>query len=183
MCKEKGYNSSYVYCQVKRWSKKRSENFLNDFGKSFWNGMMEGEKMESHQKRYFWSWSVFLLLEYWLPLYLKRLLELFFFFLFFSFFLCSIIFLSLSFYAPSLEDFGGFDDIWGEKSFLQKLSFQMEWHGHDCEYTGGGHIFRNEVMHTNIAKPWLWRCESCGYIGGGCIFRSGGIHANISGCG
>jgi hypothetical protein len=29
---------------------KELENFLNDFGKGFWNGMMEGEKMESHQK-------------------------------------------------------------------------------------------------------------------------------------
>jgi hypothetical protein len=53
MGKEKGYNSNYVYCEVKRWSKKSKENFLNDFGKGFSNGMMEGEKMESHQKGYF----------------------------------------------------------------------------------------------------------------------------------
>jgi hypothetical protein len=59
----------------------------------------------------------------------------------------------------------------------------MEWHGHDCGYTGSGRIFRNGVMHDNIAKPWLWRCGSCGYISGGCIFRSGGMHANISGWG
>jgi hypothetical protein len=50
MGKEKGYNSSYVYCQAKGWSKKSEENFLNDFRKGFGNGMMEGEKMESHQK-------------------------------------------------------------------------------------------------------------------------------------
>jgi hypothetical protein len=43
--------------------------------------------MESHQKGYCWSWSVFLLSEYWLSLYLRRLLEIFFFFLFFPFFL------------------------------------------------------------------------------------------------
>jgi hypothetical protein len=100
----------------------------------------------------------------------------------FSFFF-STIFLSLLFYALSLEDLGVFDDIWGEKSLLQKLSFQMEWHSHDCGYTGGGRIFQNGVMHANIAKPWLWRCGSCGYIGGGCIFRSGGMHDNISGWG
>jgi hypothetical protein len=29
----------------------------------------------------------------------------------------------------------------------------MEWHGHDCGYTSGGRIFRNGVMHANIAKP------------------------------
>jgi hypothetical protein len=48
---------------------------------------------------------------------------LFFFFLFFIF---SIIFSFLIFYALSLEDMGGFVDILGEKSLLQKLSFQME---------------------------------------------------------
>ncbi len=53
MGKGKGYNSSYAYCQIKGWSKKSYENFLNDFRKSFENGMMEGEKMESHQKGIF----------------------------------------------------------------------------------------------------------------------------------
>jgi hypothetical protein len=33
--KDKGYNSSHVYCQVKGWSKKSCEIFSNDFGKSF----------------------------------------------------------------------------------------------------------------------------------------------------
>jgi hypothetical protein len=53
MGKVKGYNSSYVYCQSKEWSKKSYENFLIDFGRDFLNGMMEGEKMESHQKEDF----------------------------------------------------------------------------------------------------------------------------------
>jgi hypothetical protein len=44
MGKDKGYNSSRVYCQVKGWSKKSYETFPNDFGKGFENGMMEGEK-------------------------------------------------------------------------------------------------------------------------------------------
>jgi hypothetical protein len=38
------------------------------------------------------------------------------------------------------------------KNFLFKW-LDMKWHGHDCGYTGGGRIFQNEVMHTNIAKP------------------------------
>jgi hypothetical protein len=46
--------------------------------------------------------------------------------------------LSSFLYAPSLEDLESFGDILGEKSPLQKLSFQMEWHDHDCGYTGGG---------------------------------------------
>jgi hypothetical protein len=50
MGKDKGYNSSHLYCQVKGWSKKSYETFSNDFGKSFENGMMEGEKMDSHKK-------------------------------------------------------------------------------------------------------------------------------------
>jgi hypothetical protein len=35
MGKDKGYNSSHVYCQVKGWSKKSCEIFSNDFGKGF----------------------------------------------------------------------------------------------------------------------------------------------------
>jgi hypothetical protein len=108
------------------------------------------------------------------PFYLKRLLELSFFF--------SILFIplfSLFFYAPSLEDLGGFDDIRGETSLLQQLLFK--WNGVDWLSVdiGGGCIFRNGVMHVNMAKPWSWRWGSCGYIGGGCMFWSGGMHANI----
>jgi hypothetical protein len=44
---------------------------------------------------------------------------------------------------------------------------------------GGGHIFRNGVIHANMVKPCLWRWGSCGYIGGGHIFWSGGMHADI----
>jgi hypothetical protein len=50
MGKDKGYNSSHVYCQVKGWSKKSCEVFSNDFGKGFWNDMMEGKKMGSYKK-------------------------------------------------------------------------------------------------------------------------------------
>jgi hypothetical protein len=29
----------------------------------------------------------------------------------------------------------------------------MKLYGHNCGYTGGERIFRNGVMHANIAKP------------------------------
>jgi hypothetical protein len=106
---EKGYNSSYVYCQAKGWCKK-VKNFFNDFGKGFWNGIMEGEKMGSH-----WKW--FLKLKRLSPLkmltslYLKRLLELFFFF-----------FLSLSLFFSSVSwGLWGFDDIWEENHFFKNF--------------------------------------------------------------
>jgi hypothetical protein len=78
MGKDKGYNSSLAYYQVKGWFKKSYETFLNDFGKGYENGMMEGEKMDSRKK--------ILKLKYFSPLkiltspfYLQRLLDLFFF--------------------------------------------------------------------------------------------------------
>ncbi len=49
MGKDKGYNSSHAYCQVKGWSKKSYETFSNDFGKGFENSKMEGEKMDSRK--------------------------------------------------------------------------------------------------------------------------------------
>jgi hypothetical protein len=50
MGKDKRYNSSHAYCQVKGRSKKSYETFSNDFGKGFENGMMEGEKIDSRKK-------------------------------------------------------------------------------------------------------------------------------------
>jgi hypothetical protein len=70
-------DTTQVY-QVKGWFKKSYETFLNDFGKGYENGMMEGEKMDSRKK--------ILKLKYFSPLkiltspfYLQRLLDLFFF--------------------------------------------------------------------------------------------------------
>jgi hypothetical protein len=148
MGKGKGYNSCYVYCHAKGWSKKSEENFLNDFGKGFWNGMMEGEKIESHQKG-FWKLKCFSPLKILTSALFEETLEAFLSLPLFSFlFSCSVSW-----------GLGDFDDIWKEN-------------------TGVGHIFQNGVMHTNIAKPWLWRWGSYGYIAGGCIFRSGVMHAN-----
>jgi hypothetical protein len=39
-----------VQKKLKDSPKRVKKSFLNDFGKSFGNSMMEGEKMESHQK-------------------------------------------------------------------------------------------------------------------------------------
>jgi hypothetical protein len=144
----------------------------------FWNAMMEGEKMESHQKEDF-DVEVFSPLRILTSPYLKRLLELFFFFLlFFYFSIFSICFLSFFLCSDS-----GFWWYLRRKITSSKISFQMKWYGNNCGYTSGRRIFRNGVMHTNIVKPWLWRWGSCGYISGGRIFRSGGMHANLSGWG
>jgi hypothetical protein len=62
-----------------------------------------GEKMESHQKEFLKS-KYFSSLKILTPLYLKRLLELFFLFLFFL--------------LPLLR---GFDDIWGENHFFKNF--------------------------------------------------------------
>jgi hypothetical protein len=101
MGKEKGYNSSHVYYQAKGWSKKSQEKFLNDFGKVFWNGMMEGEKMRSRQKG-------FLKLKCLSPL--KMLTSPLFVETFGAFSLSSS---SISW------GLRGFDDIWGENHFFR----------------------------------------------------------------
>jgi hypothetical protein len=87
--------------------------------------------------------------------------------------------LSLFLYAPSLEDLAVLMLLEKKNHFFKKLLFK--WNGMDwlSVNIGGGRIFRNGVMHTNMAEPWSWRWESCGYIGGGRIFQSGGMHADI----
>jgi hypothetical protein len=79
-----------------------------------------------------------------------------FFSLFFPFSLFFNTFsLSPFFYAPSLEDLGVLMIFEEKNHFFKNFLFKwidMEWHGHDCGYTGGGLIFRNGVMHANIAS-------------------------------
>jgi hypothetical protein len=53
MGKEKGYNSSHVYYQAKRWYKKSQENFLNDFGKGFLKWFNGGGENEITSERIF----------------------------------------------------------------------------------------------------------------------------------
>jgi hypothetical protein len=150
--KGKGYNSSYVYCQVKGWFKKSCEIFSNDFGKSFWNGMMEGKKMGI---KGFWSCNVFLLSKYWLSLFICRDS--------WSFTFPSSLFqyffsLSLSFNAPSLWVLGDFDDKRGENT-LQKFLFRgnrMEWLSHDYENGGVVDILAmNAYSKMELCTPIL----------------------------
>jgi hypothetical protein len=129
MGKDRGYNSSHAYCQVKGWSKKSYETFSNNFVKGFENGMMEGEKMDSRKKILkFKCFSPLKILTS--PFYLQRLLELFFFLpLFFQYFF------SFSFFSMLCL----FEDlvilmINEEKSTVQKFLFRwngMEWLSHD----------------------------------------------------
>jgi hypothetical protein len=92
------------------------------------------------------------------PLFEETLGAFLFLPLFLFFFLFSIFFLFLLFifYAPSLEDLGGLMIFEEKNHFFKNFLFKwnvIEWHGHDCGYTGGGRIFWNGVMHANIAKP------------------------------
>jgi hypothetical protein len=120
----------------------------------------------NHIKKNFWSWSVFLLSKYWLPLLFEETLGAFFVF---------VVSLSLFLILHLLRTWG----FWWylRRKLLQKLLFKWP------QYTGGGRIFWNGVMHANMAKPWLWGWGSYGYIGSGRIFWSGCMHTNISGWG
>jgi hypothetical protein len=150
MGKDKGYDSSHVYCQVTWWSKKIYETFSNDFGKCFEIDMMEGEKMDS-RKRILKLRCFSPLKMLTSPFYLHRLLELLFSFYFFQYFF------SLSFFnALSLWGLGDFDDKRVEKH-SSKYSFQMKWNGMEWlsyDYGNGGVMDIsaewNGVMHANI---------------------------------
>jgi hypothetical protein len=50
--KEKGTTQVMYIAKLKDGPKRVKKNFLNEFGKGFSNGMMEGEKMKSHQKSF-----------------------------------------------------------------------------------------------------------------------------------
>jgi hypothetical protein len=88
---------------------------------------MEGEKMESYEKSFevevfFSSQNIDL------SFYLKRLLELSFFFFFFSI-LFLPLFLSLFFYAPSLGDLGVLMILEEKNHFFNKFSNKKMWTG------------------------------------------------------
>jgi hypothetical protein len=115
----------------------------------------------NHIKKKIWSSSVSLLSKYWLPLLFEETIGAF-------------LFPSYSFlFMLHLLRTRGFWWYLRRKSHLQKLLFQW------LQYTSGGRIFWNWVMHANMAKPWLRRWGSCGYIGGGRIVQSGVMHGNI----
>jgi hypothetical protein len=109
--------------------------------------------MESHQKGILKLKCFSPLRKLTSPLF-EETLGAFSFFLSFSFFLFQYIF--SFFYAPFVEDLGVLMIFEEKNHFFKNFLFKcldMEWHGYVCRYTSGGHIFRNGVMHANIAKP------------------------------
>jgi hypothetical protein len=109
--------------------------------------------MESHQKEILKLKCFSPLRKLTSPLF-EETLGAFSFFLSFSFF--SFNTFSLFFYAPFVEDLGVLMILEEKNHFFKNFLFKcldMEWHGYVCRYTSGGHIFRNGVMHANIAKP------------------------------
>ncbi len=154
--KRKGTTQVMYIAKLKDGPKRVKKTFSMILEKVFEMVWWRGRKW-NHIKKNFWSWSVFLLSKYWLPLLFKETLGAFFMLL--------------------LLRTWGFWWYLRRKSLLQKPLFKW------LQYTGSGHIFQNGVMHANMAKPWLWRWGSCGYIGGGCIFWGVCMHANIYGWG
>jgi hypothetical protein len=105
--KEKGTTHVMYVAKLKDGPKRVKKNLLNDFGKGFWNGMMEGEKMGSHKKGSLKLKCLSPLKMLTSPLFEETL--------------TSSLFLPLSFFfAPSLENLG----VWWylrRKSLPQKL--------------------------------------------------------------
>jgi hypothetical protein len=161
--KRKGTTQVMYIAKLKNGSKRVKKIFSMILEMLFEMVWWRGRK-QNHIKKDFWCWSVFLLSKYWLPILFEETLGAF-------------LFSSLFFYMLCLLRTWGFWWYLRRKSLLQKLLFKW------LQYTGGGRIFQNGVMHTNMAKSWLWRWGSCGYIDGGRIFWSRGMHANISGWG
>jgi hypothetical protein len=122
--------------------------------KGFWNGMMEGEKIESYKKE-FSELKCFSSLKILASPFIWR--DSWSFLSFFSFSILSLP-LFLSFILCSVSwGHGCFDDIRGEKLLFQQLIFKrngVDWLSVDID---GGRIFWNGVMHGNMAKPWSWR--------------------------
>jgi hypothetical protein len=151
--KEKGTTQATYIAKLRDGLKRVKKSFSMLLERVFKIVWWRGRKW-NHIKKSFWSWCVFLLSKYWLPLLFEETLG--------------------AFFMLHLLRTWGFSWYLRRKWLLQKLLFKW------LQYTGGGLILQNGVMHANMAKPWLWRWGSCGYIGGGRIFQSGGMHVNIS---
>jgi hypothetical protein len=117
MGKDKGYNSSHVYCQAKGWSKKEIRKLSQWFWKGFLKWYDGGGENGITSKRIFEVEVFCPLSKYWLPLLFEETLGAFFFLLFFL--ICSISW-----------GLGGFDDIWGENHFFKNFfSNGLTWNG------------------------------------------------------
>jgi hypothetical protein len=102
--KEKGITQVTYIAKLRNGSKRVKKIFLMILERVFKMVWWRGRKW-NHIKKSVWSWSVFLLSKYWLPLLFKETLGAFF-------------------RAPSLEDLGVLM-IFEEKITILKTSFQM----------------------------------------------------------
>jgi hypothetical protein len=101
--KEKGTTQVTYIAKLKDGPKRVKKTFSMILERVFEMVWWRGRKL-NHIKMCFWSWSVFLLSKYWLPLLFEDSWS-FHFFLFFSY--------SISWGLV------GFDDIWGENHFFK----------------------------------------------------------------
>jgi hypothetical protein len=103
--KEKGTTQVMYITKLKDGPKRVKKTFTMILKIVFKMVWWRGRKC-NHMKKSFWSWSVFLLSKYWLPLLFEETLGAFFFF----FFSCSVS-----------RGLGSFDDIWGENYFFKNF--------------------------------------------------------------
>jgi hypothetical protein len=152
MGKEKGNNSSHVYCQAKGWYKRAKKTFTMILERVFKMVWWRRRKW-NHIKKIFEVEVFFSSQNIEFSFYLRRLLELFFFSSLFSM-LC-------------LWRTWGFWWYLRRKSLRQKPLFKwhdMEWHGHDYGYTGGRRIFQMELctpIYLNhdyeVCELWIYQ--------------------------
>jgi hypothetical protein len=142
--KEKGTTLQVRYIAKLKYDPKRvKKTFSMTLDRVFEMVWWRGRKW-NHIEKNFWSWSVFLLSKYWLPLLFEETIGAF-------------LFPPLFFHAPSHED-SGVLMTFKEKITSSKTSFQMAslywWWTHIAEWS----------YACQLAKPWLWRWGSCGYM-------------------
>jgi hypothetical protein len=118
--KEKGTTQVMYIAELNDGPKKVKKRFSMILERVFEMVLWRGRKW-NHIKKNFWSWCVFLLSKYWLPLLFEETLGALFFF-----------------HAPSLEDLGVLM-IFEEKITSSKTSFQMAsiywWWTHISEWS------------------------------------------------
>jgi hypothetical protein len=114
--KRKGTSQVMYMAKLKDGSKRVKKTFSMILERVFEMVWWRGRKW-NHINKDFWSWSVFLLSKYWLPLLFEETIGAFLFFSFFFYI-----------YAPSIEE-SGVLMIFEEKITSSKTSFQMAWLG------------------------------------------------------
>jgi hypothetical protein len=92
-----------MYIAKLRDGLKRVKNFFSMILERFFKIVWWRGRKWNHIKMSFWSWSIFLLSKYWLPLLFEETLG--------AFFSCSVSW-----------ELGGFEDIWEENHFFKNFS-------------------------------------------------------------